>query len=213
MSCLDSNADGYSEKVLSMVRKCAIDLSSSQNLIPFNRVPRDLDLTSSRLTGGFIIDSGQSPDRLYYSANHSEITHHQSKAYNLTTSFFLNSVVDFLLRAFTRSQIEKNSLSKFLLELAPLNIDLIKLHVSISHKVNGLHKSVQHFYDHLSMNHIENEHLWLLCIKLCLDLNDYQQAVLIYHKAEQICSKGKRNLFELKKLKKHLFPSVNENDI
>ena len=212
MSCLDSNEDDYSEKVLSLIQRCSSDLAGSQNLIPFNHLSRDLDLSSSGFTDGFLIESGLSPDRLSYSTNNSESSRH-TKTSSLSASIFFNSVVDFLLRAFTRSQIEKNSLSKFLLELAPFHIDLIKLHVSISHKVNGLHKSVQHFYDHLSMNHVDNEHLWLLCIKLCLDLNDYQQAVLIYHKAEQICSRGKNNLFELKRVKEHLFPSVNENVI
>ncbi|RNA38546.1 zinc finger C3H1 domain-containing [Brachionus plicatilis] len=212
LSCLDANADGYSERVLGLVRKCAADLVASQALIPFNHVPRDLELSRSSLAGSFSIESGHGPDWLHFSTLDSE-SHHPPPTNSLTNSFFLNSIVDFLLRAFTRSQIEKNSLSRFLLELAPLHLELIKLHVSISHKVNGLHKSVQHFYDHLSMNHIDNEHLWLLCVKLCLDLNDYQQAVLIYHKAEQICSKGKKNLFELKRLKQHLFPSTNEHVI
>lgn len=213
MSCLDTNEDQYSEKVLSLIRKCSNDLVGSQHLIPFNHLPRDLDLCSSGLVDGFLIESGLGPDRLHYSTDNSESCHQTKTTSLVPTSIFFNSVVDFLLKVFTRSQIEKNSLSKFLLELAPFHIDLIKLHVSISHKVNGLHKSVQHFYDHLSMNHVDNEHLWLLCIKLCLDLNDYQQAVLIYHKAEQICSRGKKNLFELKRVKDHLFPSVNENVI
>lgn len=87
--------------------------------------------------------------------------------------FYLNCIVEFLIKLFggggsgrLRSTGEnvndRLSLVRMLLELVPANAELVKQFVWLSQKANGLHKTVQLFYDHLSINNIDNEHLWIL---------------------------------------------------
>lgn len=76
--------------------------------------------------------------------------------------YYHNCVVDILLKLFTRTFSEKFTIVKFLIDLMPHNSELNKQFVWLSMKFNGLHKTVQAFYDHLSINLVDNEHLWIL---------------------------------------------------
>lgn len=92
--------------------------------------------------------------------------------------YYQNCIVEFVLRLFVSNQSrsttvpgnhqhhtiinERFNLVQLLLDLAPANLDLIKQFVAFSQKVNGLHKTVQLLYDHLYINCIDNEHLWIL---------------------------------------------------
>lgn len=219
MSTIDPNVEAYSVKVLDLIKKCVHDLNSqNQNfLIPFNYVSKESVLRNSSPTGDCDIENGLSPGCPYYSISNAESPLPIRASTNplITNNFFYNCVVDYLLKTYSRSPLDKINLSKYLLDLTPVNTDLIKLYISFSYKLNGLHRTLQCFYDHLSMNAIDNEHTWLLCIKLCLDMNDLQQAVMIFHKADAVCDKGnkKKNLIELRQIAAHLFPSVNTNEL
>lgn len=82
--------------------------------------------------------------------------------------YYQNCIIEFVLRLFGGSHSrtgnfnERLSLVRLLLELAPTNGELVKQFTWLSHKVNGLQKTVQLLYDHLSINTIDNEHLWIL---------------------------------------------------
>ena len=77
--------------------------------------------------------------------------------------YYQNCVVEILLKLFARTIYEKFALTKYLIEdLMPTNSDLIKMFVSYSNKLNGMHQTLQFLYDHLIVNSIDNEQLWIL---------------------------------------------------
>lgn len=178
-----------------MIRKCFNDLNQisklNQNALnPFNYLPNRFTLASRDRLSNNVFDIDSSSESPYYSFDFetnvelvssstfiSNNTCSNSPNNNTTNFYYHNCIVDLLTRLFTRNQSEKFHLAKFLVDLMPSNSDLVKLFVSFSYKLNGLHKTLQMFYDHLSINSIDNEHLWVLCIKLCLDMNDLQQVV------------------------------------
>lgn len=127
--------------------------------------------------------------------------------------FYHNCLIDLLIKLFARTLSDKFLLTNHLVGLMPKNVDLVKLNVNYSMKLNGINKTLQIFYDHLSINSIDIEHLWILCIDVCLELNDLQQAILIYQKADLICTKANKSTIELKRLSEFLFPSTKPTNV
>jgi hypothetical protein len=86
-----------------------------------------------------------------------------SSAASVDFFYYQNCVVDVLLRLFARNVGDKFALCKYLMEdLMPTNSNLIKMFVAYSTKFNGLHKTLQSVYDHLTVNAIDSPHLWVL---------------------------------------------------
>lgn len=103
--------------------------------------------------------------------------------YNSQTNYYYyhNSIVDTLIKLFSKTVNEKFALAKHLLNLMPNNTDLIKIVVYYSNKLsnnssgssltnisntsvstNNQQKTLQMFYDHLIINSIDSEQLWIL---------------------------------------------------
>lgn len=84
-------------------------------------------------------------------------------------NYYQNCIIDVILRLFAGSMTsdtnilnERLSMVMKLLELSSDNAELIKQFVWISNKINGLQKTVQKLYCHLSINLIGDEKLWIL---------------------------------------------------
>lgn len=76
--------------------------------------------------------------------------------------YYQNCLVDLWLKLFTRTLNDKYLLVKFLIELVPLNIDLIKLFINYGTKLNGAKITLQLVYNHLILNSIDHENIWIL---------------------------------------------------
>jgi hypothetical protein len=76
--------------------------------------------------------------------------------------YYHNCLVDLWLRLFTRTINDKYLLVKFLIELMPLNTELIKIFINYGTKINGAKITLQLAYNHLILNSIDNENIWIL---------------------------------------------------
>ncbi len=77
--------------------------------------------------------------------------------------YYNNCVVEVLLKVFAKNIGEKFALLKYLTEdLMPTNSNLIRMFAAYSVKLYGLHQTLQSLYDHLTINSIDNQHLWVL---------------------------------------------------
>ena len=76
--------------------------------------------------------------------------------------YYHNCLVDVLLKLYGKNLNDKYLLAKYLLNLMPDSVELIKLLVNFSTKLNGIQKTLQILYDHLTVNSLDDEHLWIL---------------------------------------------------
>lgn len=76
--------------------------------------------------------------------------------------YYHNCLSDLWLKLFTRTLNDKYLLVKYLIELMPLNNDLIKLYINYGTKLNGPKSTLQYIYNNLILNSIDNENLWIL---------------------------------------------------
>lgn len=76
--------------------------------------------------------------------------------------YYHNCLVDVLFKLYAKNLNDKYLLAKHLANLMPDSVELIKLLVSFSSKLNGTQKSLQILYDHLTVHSIDDEHLWIL---------------------------------------------------
>ncbi len=77
--------------------------------------------------------------------------------------YYQNCVVEVLLKLFAKTIGDKFALAKYLIEdLMPTNSNLIRVFVAYSIKLNGMHQTLQSLYDHLIINSIDNQRLWVL---------------------------------------------------
>jgi hypothetical protein len=76
--------------------------------------------------------------------------------------YYHNCLIDILIKLYGRTLSDKFTLTSFLVGLMPKNVELAKLYANYSIKLNGAQKTLQIFYDYLSVNSIDFEHLWIL---------------------------------------------------
>jgi hypothetical protein len=79
-----------------------------------------------------------------------------------TDYYYHNCLADILVRLYGRNLSDKYALTSYMVALMPKNVELVKLFVNYGVKLNGTRKCLQTFYDHLTINSIDMEHLWLL---------------------------------------------------
>lgn len=151
------------EEVKRVVRASLTDLNTqstqvwrvSRNLIvPFDQID-SIDHSSS----GYKVN-GSSTNRADWNEENFV------DAASVTASFsyyYQNCLIDVILRLFATSVADKHALAKYILEhIMPLNSGLVKIVVAHGIKLNGLHKTLQYLYDHLCINNICDERLWVL---------------------------------------------------
>lgn len=138
-----STSQTLMNQVFNLVKKCIKDLNQSvvdkNHLIPFYylNLERKTDF-----------------NKLEASENEFDL--------NDLDYYYQNCLIDLWLKLFCKNLNEKYLFSKFLLELIPFNQDLIKLFVNYSLKLNGSKSTLQFVYNHLSMNSIDCDYLWIL---------------------------------------------------
>jgi hypothetical protein len=88
---------------------------------------------------------------------------HLNNNNNNSFYYYHNCVIDVVLKLFAKTIYDKYALLKLLIEdYTPHNQDLVKIFIATSIKLNGLHSTLQYLYDHLTVNSIHDEHLWVL---------------------------------------------------
>ena len=146
--------------ILDLIKKCLKDLNklllldSTHNhlIIPFfynnnNNNLRDKLLSSSRSSNNYL-------------ETEFEFEFEFDTCYR--DYYYHNCLIDLWIKLFTRSLSDKYLLVKYLIDLMPLNFDLIRLFINYGTKLNGTKVTLQLVYDHLIMNSIDNEYIWIL---------------------------------------------------
>lgn len=133
----DENNERGSESIFKLIKKFVYDLDevvvNNNIIVPFNY----LDIRNANKNDKSSID-------------------------NQIDYYYHNCVIDILVKLYGRTLSDKFTLTSFLVGLMPKNVELIKMHVNYSIKLNGTQKTLQIFYDHLTVNSIDLEHLWIL---------------------------------------------------
>jgi len=146
---------------------------------------------------------------LYYSSNcdsrdenssSSTAVNNEHSASSTRDFYYHNCLVDLWMKMYTKTASERATFTKHLMIKMPLNVSVMRLFVHNATKSLGVKVTLQTMYDHLTLNLVNNESIWILCIKLCLNLNDLQQAILMYQQAESICARDGRSVVALKQL-------------
>lgn len=127
-------------RVFGLFKLCIKDLNESvvdkNHLMPFYYL--SLEPNTDRID---LVDELDSCDKDYY---------------------YHNCLIDLWLKLFSKNINEKYLLSKCILDLIPLNQDLIKLFVNYSIKLNGSKSTLQFVFNHLNVNSIDCDYLWIL---------------------------------------------------
>ncbi len=76
--------------------------------------------------------------------------------------YYQNCLIDLWLKLFSKNISEKYLLCKCILDIIPLNRDLIKLLANYSIKLNGPKSTLQFVFNHLNVNSIDCDYLWIL---------------------------------------------------
>lgn len=203
--------------------------TNSSLIVPFNYLPaKNGNSSSTTVDDSFSSHCYYYYYNYYYANDKIEIECDEDKKANSKSSsssssscdccyYYHNCVVDLVLKLFfnnTETEENANDKEKLTLighllggHLMPHNGDLLKRQVTLSVKVNGSRAAMQSLYDHLSIHSCDSEHLWILCIDICLQLNDLPQAILIYQKAFSVCTKANKSTMELRNLSALLFPT------
>ncbi len=170
--------------VLDCIKRCVLDLNESQRLateiiVPFCYTKTPPPPTSP--TSFTRLEESESPaysggnDLFVESSNHyrsqkrlDDDNDQLNSSFSVDDEldrdyYYHNCLVNLLLKLFAQKSIDdKYALLKYLLELMPYNCELIKLITNTSTKLNGAKQTLQMLYDHLSINLITNEQLWIL---------------------------------------------------
>ena len=142
----------YSTVFFNLIKKCLKDLNelflinsaSSHLIIPF--LYQDSISFKDRINNNLLCidnehDLEDSTNRDYY---------------------YQNCLVDLWLKLFTKNINEKFLLVKFLIELMPHNTELMKIFIYYGTKLNGTKETLHFAYNHLIINSIDDENIWIL---------------------------------------------------
>ncbi len=141
--------------ILGLIKKCLKDLNELLLLDP----------THNHLIIPFFYNNNNLRDKLSSSSSSNNYLETEFE-FELDTCYrdyyYHNCLIDLWIKLFTRSLSDKYSLVKYLIDLMPLNLDLIRLFINYGTKLNGSKVTLQLVYDHLIVNSIDNEYIWIL---------------------------------------------------
>lgn len=157
------------DATLQLIEDCVhsmneLDSSTNELIVPFYYVfDNDSSVNRGCCDNNVIKNGHVATTDLYYSNNF------DSRDENLTANqtaskdyYYHNCLVDLWMKLYTRTALDRTLLAKYLMGKMPLNTSVIRLFVHNATKTRGVKVTLQTVYDHLTLNLVNNESVWIL---------------------------------------------------